>query len=75
MTSSPRGKTKPEIQGFPPKWLSKVPEADLARSRGDEVADFAEALSRSQKIPLLVMPVSHLDFADGKENLPDNSLR
>ena len=49
MTSSPRGKTKPEIQGFPPKWLSKVPEADLARSRGDEVADFAEALCKITK--------------------------
>ena len=49
MTSSPRGKTKPDIQGFPPRWLSKVPQADLDRSRGDEVADFAEALCKITK--------------------------
>jgi phage terminase large subunit-like protein len=38
-----------KIDGFPPKWLSVVPEADLKRSRGDDIADFAEALCKITK--------------------------
>jgi len=37
------------IQGFPPRWLTKVPPADLKRSRGDDIADFAEALCKITK--------------------------
>ena len=40
---------KKEIAGFPPRWLTKVPEADLKRSRGDDIADFAEALCKITK--------------------------
>ena len=40
---------KKSIQGFPPKWLTPVPEADLKRSRGDDIADFAEALCKITK--------------------------
>ena len=38
-----------KIDGFPPRWLSKVPEADLKRSRGEDIADFAEALCKITK--------------------------
>ena len=45
--SSKRGKTG--IDGFPPRWLSRVSEADLKRSRGTDIADFAEALCKITK--------------------------
>ena len=38
-----------KIDGFPPRWLSKVPEEDLRRSRGEDIADFAEALCKITK--------------------------
>ena len=38
-----------QIDGFPPQWLTPIPEEDLARSRGDEVSDFAEALCKITK--------------------------
>ena len=38
-----------KIDGFPPRWLSKVPEEDLRRSRGDDISDFAEALCKITK--------------------------
>ena len=38
-----------KIQGFPPRWLSPVAEADLKRSRGNDIADFAEALCKITK--------------------------
>jgi phage terminase large subunit-like protein len=38
-----------KIDGFPPRWLSKVPDVDLKRSRGDDIADFAEALCKITK--------------------------
>jgi phage terminase large subunit-like protein len=38
-----------KIDGFPPRWLSKVPDADLKRSRGEDIADFAEALCKITK--------------------------
>jgi len=40
---------KKKIDGFPPRWLTKVPDADLKRSRGDDIADFAEALCKITK--------------------------
>ena len=45
MTSSPRGKAKPkQIQGWPPRYLSPISPADLKRTRGENVIDFAQAL-------------------------------
>ena len=38
-----------EIQGWPPRWLTKVPEVDLKRSRGEHISDFAEALCKITK--------------------------
>ena len=38
-----------KIDGFPPRWLSKVSDEDLRRSRGDDIADFAEALCKITK--------------------------
>ena len=38
-----------KIQGFPPRWLSPVADADLKRSRGNDIADFAEALCKITK--------------------------
>jgi phage terminase large subunit-like protein len=40
---------KKSIQGFPPRWLSPVAEVDLKRSRGNDIADFAEALCKITK--------------------------
>ena len=40
---------KKKIDGFPPRWLTKVAEADLKRSRGNDIADFAEALCKITK--------------------------
>lgn len=40
---------KKKIDGFPPRWLSPVPTADLKRSRGDDIADFAETLCKITK--------------------------
>ena len=40
---------KKSIQGFPPRWLSPVADADLKRSRGNDIADFAEALCKITK--------------------------
>ena len=40
---------KKSIQGFPPRWLSPVAETDLKRSRGNDIADFAEALCKITK--------------------------
>jgi phage terminase large subunit-like protein len=40
---------KKKIDGFPPRWLSPVAEADLKRSRGNDIADFAEALCKITK--------------------------
>lgn len=37
------------IQGWPPRYLTKVSDEDLARSRGDEISDFAEALCKITK--------------------------
>jgi len=44
--SSPRGKA---AKGWPPRYLTEVPAADLKRSRGDDVVDFAEALCKITK--------------------------
>lgn len=43
-SGKPRG-SKP----WPPRYLSPVPAADLKRSRGDEIVDFAEALCKITK--------------------------
>ena len=40
---------KKAINGFPPRWLTKVADADLKRSRGDDISDFAEALCKITK--------------------------
>ena len=38
---------KKEIKGWPPRYLSKVSDADYKRSRGENTVDFAEALSEN----------------------------
>jgi hypothetical protein len=40
-----RGTSKPTE----PRWLTKVPPADLKRTRGDHVIDFAEAMCKITK--------------------------
>ena len=40
---------KKKIDGFPPRWLTTVPDADLKRSRGEDISDFAEALCKITK--------------------------
>ena len=40
---------KKAINGFPPRWLTTVAEADLKRSRGNDISDFAEALCKITK--------------------------
>lgn len=48
MTSSSKS-ARPNKTNFKPHWLTKVPPADLKRSRGDHVIDFAEALCKITK--------------------------
>ena len=48
MTNSSRN-AKPKKTDFAPRWLTTVPPADLKRSRGDFVIDFAEALCKITK--------------------------
>ena len=38
-----------KVAGWPPRWLTPVPTADLKRSRGDDIADFAETLCKITK--------------------------
>jgi len=38
-----------KIEGFPPKYMTTVPAKDLARTRGDDIVDFAEALCKVTK--------------------------
>ena len=42
-------KDKKRIEGFPPRYLTSIPLPDLKRSRGDEIADFAESLCKITK--------------------------
>jgi len=37
------------VDGWPPRWLTEVPVADLRRSRGGDVVEFGEALCRITK--------------------------
>ena len=38
-----------KLQGWEPKWLTKVSPADLKRSRGENIIDFSEALCKITK--------------------------
>ena len=59
-----QGKSKSE-----PKWLTKVPPADLKRSRGDHVIDFAEALCKITKDSVAGNSGESLVFRDWQKDL------
>jgi phage terminase large subunit-like protein len=42
-------KTRSAVAGWPPRWLTPVPAADLRRSRGELIAEFGEACCRITK--------------------------
>ncbi|MEI6565961.1 MAG: terminase large subunit [Verrucomicrobiota bacterium] len=73
MTSSPRGKAKPkQIQGWPPRYLSPVSPADLKRSRGDHVIDFAQALCTITKDSIAGNAGTRLVLRDWQKELLRN---
>jgi phage terminase large subunit-like protein len=47
--SSSRSAAVPAVDGWPPRWLTPVPPADLERGDGDHAAQFIEALCRITK--------------------------
>jgi len=59
-----QGKSKSE-----PKWLTKVPPADLKRSRGHHVIDFAEALCKITKDSVAGNSGESLVFRDWQKDL------
>lgn len=46
-TNSLRG--EPAVEGWPPRWLTPVPEADLKRGDGESCVEFAETVCRVDK--------------------------
>ena len=67
MTSSPRG-TNP-TSGWPPRWLSPIEPIEIARSRGDQVSDFAEALCKITKDSIAGHAGSPLEFRGWQREL------
>ena len=59
----------PSGQGWPPRWLTPLDPADLERSLGDVVADFAEALVPIAKDSLGGLSGEPLVFREWQRNL------
>lgn len=62
-----------EIQGWPPRYLSPISDAELKRSRGPEVVEFAEALCKITKDSIAGHAGEPLVFRDWQKSLT-NSL-
>ncbi len=62
------------MSAWPPRWLTPTPEADLARSLGDEVADFAEALVPIAKDSIAGRSGEPIVFRDWQRNLLRHAL-
>ena len=70
MNSSQSDKVTPsQIQSWPPRYLSPVAPEDLARSRGDHVIDFAEALCTITKDSIAGNAGQPLVFRDWQKEL------
>lgn len=67
MTSSLRGIN--QVSSWPPRYLSPVSEADLKRTRGDHVIDFAQALCTITKDSIAGNAGSPLVFRDWQKEL------
>jgi phage terminase large subunit-like protein len=67
MNSLPSGKT--QVSSWPPRYLSPVSPADLARSRGDHVIDFAQALCTITKDSIAGNAGTPLIFRDWQKEL------
>ena len=67
MTSLPRGNN--QVSSWPPRYLSPVNANDLARSRGDHVIDFAQALCTITKDSIAGNAGSPLVFRDWQKEL------
>lgn len=67
--SSPRDKI---AKGWPPRYLSKVSDADYKRSRGDNTIDFAEALCKITKDSVAGNAGEPLVFRDWQKELTKN---
>ena len=66
--SSQRGKQN-KTEGWPPRWLTPVPEEDLKRSRGDDITDFAEALCKITKDSIAGAAGESLEFRGWQREL------
>lgn len=60
------------IGGWPPKYLSSVSDDEYARSRGDDVIDFAEALCKITKDSVAGVSGEPLVFRDWQKELTRN---
>jgi len=60
------------IGGWPPKYLSKISKAEYAKSRGDEVIEFTEALCRITKDSVAGHAGEPLIFRDWQRELTRN---
>ena len=65
MTSSPRG----TASSWPPRYLSPTPKADLKRTRGDHIIDFAETLCTITKDSIAGNAGEKLIFRDWQKEL------
>lgn len=82
-TSSRRGSKPPEVPGWPPRWLTPVPEEDIARGDGKLFCDFGEAVCRVDKDSLAAPAGQLIVFRPWQRLLnghllarrPDNRLR
>ena len=72
MTSLPRGNN--QVSSWPPRYLSPVNADDLARSRGDHVIDFAQALCTITKDSIAGNAGSPLVFRDWQKELTRHLL-
>lgn len=62
------------LTAWPPRWLTPTPAADLARSLGDEVADFAEALIPIAKDSIAGRSGEPIVFRDWQRQLLRHAL-
>ena len=69
MTNSSKSVNKKRIDGWPPRWLTPVPAADLKRSSGDDISDFAEALCKITKDSIAGAAGTPLEFRGWQREL------
>jgi phage terminase large subunit-like protein len=67
--SSPRGRRVTSVDGWPPRWLTPVPVAEVRRGDGEEVVEFVEAVCRVTKDSIAAPVGSLLVLRPWQQNL------